>query len=344
MTGKDGLPARTLDRRGFLAASTGVLALGALGCVSRMAGPAVSSGGAFDADAFHAARRYAKTRFGNIAYVERGAGAAALFLHGFPLNGFQWRGALERLSPHRRCIAPDFLGMGYTQVADGQGCTPEAQVDMLVALLDTLSLSSVDVVANDSGGAVAQLLVARHRHRVRTLLLTNCDAENDCPPPALLPVIELAKQDKFVDQWLGAWHADRALARSPEGIGGMCYADSAHPTDEAIDTYFGPLLSTQQRKDNAHAYAIALERNVLAGIGPTLRRSTVPTRIVWGTGDTIFSPNSPDFLDRAFGDSRGVRLLAGSKLFWPEERPDVIAEEARRLWGTGVPANARASR
>ena len=336
-----------IDRRRFLAASAGALASGAIvsvasaGCASRLGGAGkAGEGGALDAGAFHAARRHLKTAFGDIAYVERGEGPAALFLHGFPLNGFQWRGAIERLSPYRRCIAPDFLGMGYTRVADGQDCTPEAQVAMLLALLDALSLPSVDLIANDSGGAVAQLLMAHHRDRVRTLLLSNCDTENDSPPPALLPVIELARQGRFVDDWLGKWHADKALARSPEGIGGMCYAYPAHPGDEAIDTYFGPLLSTQRRKDMAHAYALGLAHNALAGIGPALRRSTVPVRIVWGSADSIFSPESPGFLDRAFGNSRGVRLLAGSKLFWPEERPDVIAEEAQRLWNDWVPARA----
>lgn len=81
-----------------------------------------------------------------------------------------------------------------------------------------------------------------------------------------------------------------------------------------------------------HAYAIALDPNPLAGIEPALKRCTVPTRIVWGMGDTIFSPESPGYLDRILGNSRGVRRLAGSKLFWPEERPGVLAEEARRLW------------
>jgi pimeloyl-ACP methyl ester carboxylesterase len=278
-------------------------------------------------------RRFAQTSFGRIAYIDRGRGDVALFLHGFPLNSFQWRGAIERLAPIRRCIAPDFLALGYTEVASGQSVAPDAQVAMIIALLDQLSIRSVDLIANDSGGAVAQLIVVRHPERVRTLLLTNCDTEPDSPPPALKPVIDMSHAGTFADQWLGAWFADKKLARTPEAIGGACYADPANPTDEAIDYYFGPIVRSPERKALIHAYAIALEKNPLAGVEATLRRSTIPTRIVWGTSDGIFSAASPDYLDRTFGASRGVRRLPGSKLFWPEERPDVIAEEARRLWG-----------
>jgi len=327
-----------MRRRRFLELATGVAAGGALAaCGSRMrhltVGSSVLATEEMDAAAFHAARRYAATPFGEVAYVERGSGDAALFLHGFPLNGFQWRGALDRLSPHRRCIALDFLGLGYTRIAEGQGVTPDDQVAMVAALLDTLSISSVDLVASDSGGAVAQLFVARYPHRVRTLLLTNCDTEIDSPPPALLPVIELSKAGKWADEWILCWLADKDLARSALGIGGMCYADSRHPTDDAIEYYFNPLVESPLRKAQAHAYAIALERNPLAGIESKLNASPVPTRILWGTADDIFSARSPDYLDRAFGNSRGVRRIKGAKLFFPEEMPDLIAEEARRLWG-----------
>ena len=327
-----------MQRRQFVGMATGALAGGALtACATRLApgsaaATVVGSREPLHAPAFQTARRYTETRFGRIAYVERGAGDAALFLHGFPLNSFQWRGALERLSAHRRCIAPDFLAMGYTEVADGQGVAPDAQLAMLVALLDALSISTVDLVANDSGGAVAQLFVARHPERVRSLLLTNCDTEHDSPPPALLPVIEMSKAGTYVDHWLVPWLGNKALARSSEGIGGMCYADPLHPTDEAIEYYLRPLVSSPQRRAQVHAYAIALERNPLEGIEPALRRCTVPTRIVWGTGDTIFSSASPGYLESTFGNSRGLRRLDGRKLFWPEELPDVIADEARRLW------------
>jgi pimeloyl-ACP methyl ester carboxylesterase len=158
-------------------------------------------------------RRFAETRFGRIAYVERGAGPAALFLHGFPLNGFQWRGVLPRLSPYRRCIAPDFLAMGHSEVAKGQQVDLAAQTEMLVSLLDALGIDRADLVANDSGGAVAQLVLARHPGRVRTVLLTNCDVENDCPPTAFRPIIALAKRGRFAER-IASWRADKSRARS----------------------------------------------------------------------------------------------------------------------------------
>jgi hypothetical protein len=113
---------------------------------------------------YRAALNYAETGYGRIAYIERGTGEAALFLHGFPLNSFQWWDAITRLSMHRRCIAPDFMAMGYTEVAHGQGVDPEAQVAMLAELLDALSIFRVDVIANDSGGQVAQLFLAQTRN------------------------------------------------------------------------------------------------------------------------------------------------------------------------------------
>lgn len=194
-------------RRDLLKAAVGALASGTLtrhgiSIADNEPQTAAGAAGPPDAAAFHSRRRFALTRFGRIAYVEHGSGDPALFLHGYPLNGFQWRGAVERLAPYRRCVLPDFLGLGYTEPAPGGRFTPEAQVAMLIALLDKLGIGPVDVVANDSGGQAAQILVARHPDRVRSLLLTNCDTEIDSPPDALRPVIDLSKCGEFVRQML----------------------------------------------------------------------------------------------------------------------------------------------
>ncbi|MCL1634983.1 alpha/beta hydrolase [Luteimonas sp. SX5] len=324
-----------MQRREFMGWAGGAMAMAAAGLPAMAQAASAGAGAApaatTDAAAWNAARRFAKTRFGEIAYVDRGSGPAALFLHGFPLNGFQWRGAFDCLAgDRRRCIAPDFMGLGYTKVAAGQSRDPQAQVDMLLAFLDERGVDAVDLVANDSGGGVAQLFVVQHPQRVRSLLLTNCDTEPDCPPPALKPVLDLSREGKFVEQWLAPDLADKRRARSAQGLGGATFSFRVSPTDEAVDMYLGPLV---RDPDNTHAYALGLERNFLAGIEPKLKASRVPTRIVWGMADDIFLSSSPDYLDRAFGASRGVRRIAEAKLFFPEEFPDLIAEEARKLWG-----------
>ena len=282
-----------------------------------------------DAAAFRAMRRFADLRFGRIAYVERGSGQAALFLHGAPLNGFQWRGAIERLSPQRRCIAPDFMGLGYSEIPEHQSLAADAQVSMLAAFLDALAIRKVDVVASDSGGAVAQLFVAHHPKRVRTLLLSNCDVEPDSPPPKVKPVIEMARAGTLAEA-TAKWLTDKALARST--FGAAVFRDPSRFADETIEYYVTPLVSTALRREQYHAYHVALEPNPLAGIEASLKRSSVPVRIVWGAADDIFAQEDADYLDRTFPSSRGIRRVPEAKLFFQEEFPDVIAEEAQRLW------------
>lgn len=322
-----------MNRRQFLQASgSGLLLAGLAACATRPAARLDADMADMDAAAFRAARRTLDLPQGRIAYVERGSGPAALFLHGFPLNGFQWRGVLPRLAAYRRCIAPDSMGLGYTEVAEGQSVAPAAQVDMLIALLDRLGVDAVDVVASDSGGAVAQLLAIAHPERVRSLLFTNCDVEIDSPPPAVIPVIEAAHAGRFADDTFRPQLADKDFARSAEGIGGLCYTWPEKIQDETIDYYFQPLVASPRRSALTNAYAIGLSPNPLAGTEAALRQCRIPARILWGTGDTIFSPACPDYLDRLLPLSSGVRRIEGAKLFFPEEFPQLVAEEARRLW------------
>ncbi|MFZ6638199.1 alpha/beta fold hydrolase [Undibacterium sp. TC4M20W] len=285
---------------------------------------------ATDAAAFHAMRRFANLPFGKIAYVERGRGDAALFLHGAPLNGFQWRGAIDLLSPYRRCIAPDFMGLGYTQVPAQQSLTADAQLDMLISLLDHLKIVAVDIIASDSGGAVAQLFAARYPERVRSMLLTNCDVEPDSPPAGVQPAIKMARAGTLADE-TAKWLSDTALARAT--FGAAVFHNPAILTADNIACYVTPLVSSALRRQQYHDFHLALEPNPLAGIEATLKRSRIPVRIVWGGSDTLFSMADAEYLDRLFPQSHGIRVIPEGKLFFQEEYPDVIAEEARRLWG-----------
>jgi len=285
-----------------------------------------------DVNAYREARRFADLPFGRIAYVERGTGGAALFLHGAPLNGFQWRGALDRLAPYRRCIAPDFMGLGYSEIPERQSVAPAAQVAMLAALLDALQVGQVDIVASDSGGAVAQMFLVRYPGRVRTMLLTDCDTEPNSPPAMIKPVLDMANAGTLADD-TAKWLADKNLARAT--FGAAVYRDPAILTDDVVEYYVTPMVSTPLRRRQYHEFHKALAPNPLAGIEAALQRSTVPVRMVWGAADTIFPVADAAYLDRTFARSLGIRPVPGGKLFFQEECPDVIADEARRLWRVG---------
>jgi len=326
-----------MNRRSFLAGTAGGLVAGSL--VARIARSKGLAGdtNATDSDAeaakrYDKERKFAPTTFGRIAYIDRGTGPAVLFLHGFPLSSFQWRGAIDRLSASRRCIAPDSMGLGHTEVAAGQAVTPSAQADMLAAFLDKLSVDKVDVIANDSGGAIAQLFVTRYPQKVRTLLLTNCDVEPDSPSAALKPVLDMAEAGVYPDLWLEPWLNHKDVARSAYGLGGMCYSNPARLTDVALEQYLAPLVASPERKALVNRYTLGLSPNPLAGMAPLLKKCTVPTRVVWGMSDRIFSTHSPDYLAGLLPRFAGIRRIEEAKLFFPEEYPDIIASEARSLW------------
>jgi pimeloyl-ACP methyl ester carboxylesterase len=126
------------------------------------------------------------------------------------------------------------------------------------------------------------------------------------------------------------WLTDKALARAT--FGAAVYRDPSQFADETIEYYVAPLVSSPLRRAQYHAYHIALEPNPLAGLEPMLKRSAVPVRIVWGASDDIFSQADAEYLDHTFPRSQGIRRIPEAKLFFPEEFPDVIAEEAQRLW------------
>jgi haloalkane dehalogenase len=252
--------------------------LGSAMCFAKPAVARVGTTKVMTAAEFHASRQVVVTRFGRIAYVERGTGAMALFVHGLPLNGFHWRGAMARLAADRRCVAPDLLGLGYTETGPDQDLAPATQAEMIAAFLDALSIDAADIVANDSGGAVAQLVAARYPARVRTLLLTNCDVHTNSPPKSLADAMEAARRGTLAD--LLARHlSDKAFARSSEALFAVCYANPTNLTDDAIDFYLTPLVGSAARRSQLHGYMLAFEPNPLPAIEP--RSSASPRRCEW---------------------------------------------------------------
>jgi pimeloyl-ACP methyl ester carboxylesterase len=273
-----------------------------------------------DVREFHASRCFAEVPSGRIAYIERGAGPAALFLHGVPLNGFHWRHIISSLAGERRCIALDLMGLGYTEVSPTQDISFNAQAQMVAEVLDALSLDRVDLIANDSGGAIAQIFAVNHQHRLRTLTLTNCDAHDNWPPQAILPNIEMARKGTVSDLY-------RRLLDDPAAFRARftrAYADSSVVTDAIVRLYLQPLVASAERCAQINRYFVVNDNVQTVSIEPLLRKLQVPTLIVWALEDIFFGVEWAHWLKATIPGAVDLVEVPGAKLFFPEDRPDTL--------------------
>ena len=271
---------------------------------------------------------YAATEFGNIAYRETGKGAPAIFVHGVFLNGHLWDRVIEHLGDVRRCIAVDLLAHGKTAARADQNLSFEAQADMLVAFCNAMGLDRVDVVANDSGSAIAQIFAARHPERIESLTLTNGDIHDNWPPKQAEPLIKLAKEGGLgpVGQRM---LSDLAFARA-NFASGFEHPDWLLPEDFKI--WLEPLFESQQSTRNLERFIASFDNRQTVEIEPLLRKLQAPTLIVWGTGDTFFSTDWALWLRDTIPGVREVVELRDAKLFFPLERPDELAAALRKFW------------
>ena len=239
-----------------------------------------------DATQFEASRRFADTRFGRIAYIEQGLGPAALLLHGAFLNSYQWRDVMEGCADTRRCLAFDNLGHGYTEVADGQAVDFGAQAAAAAAFLDAVHVDKVDIVGNDSGGAIAQVFAARWPDRVRSLCLTNCDVYTNSPPPSFQPTIDAFRAGRTA-QICRRLLSDVRFARSGVAFG-LAFERPDALLPETLAVYLGPIVSSAERVAAFERFVLSLAPEHTVGIVGALRRLEVPTLIAWGTDDRTF--------------------------------------------------------
>jgi len=135
-----------------------------------------------------------QTRSGPASCVDTdGGGCTALFVHGVGTSSFLWRHVFAQLEGERRCVAVDLPLHGRTPATVGQDFSLSALAEFVGDLCDAVGLADVDLVANDTGRAVAQILAARQTGRLRTLTLTNCEMHGHVPPSAFLPTVLLAR-------------------------------------------------------------------------------------------------------------------------------------------------------
>jgi pimeloyl-ACP methyl ester carboxylesterase len=275
-------------------------------------------------------RRSVVTPSGRISYVEAGEGPVALFVHGVLLNGHLWRHQLEQLSDVRRCIAPDLLAHGDTEISPEQDVSVSANAKMLGEFLDALGVDQVDLVGNDSGGGICQIFAAQNPGRIRSLTLTNCDTHDNWPPEAFKPFLQMAA-DGGLRGALTAMLSDKSIYRSAQALG-PAYEHSELVADETIEAYLSPLVRNEQRLRDLERFLAAFDCTHTVAIEGRLRKVDAPTLIVWGTDDIYFDVQWSHWLAETIPGTRKRVELEGARVFFPEERAAEFNRELRAHW------------
>ncbi|MQA85312.1 MAG: alpha/beta fold hydrolase [Streptosporangiales bacterium] len=277
---------------------------------------------------FDAHRYTATTRSGDIGYLDVGTGRVALFVHGVGTNGYLWRNVVEPLSAERRCVAVDLPLHGRSPARPDQDLSLPALAEAIEDLCDAVGLTDVDLVANDTGGAVAQVFAVRHPERLRTMTLTNCDTHDNLPPEGFKPTVELAERGELAPLVLKA-KDNLELVRANLGPG---YEHPEKISEETLSAYFAPISGTPENAREFERFLSSLRAADLVAIEPDLRKLHVPTLVVWGTGDTFFDVSWAYWLRDTFPGVTEVVEIEGAKLFFPDERAADLVPHLRRHW------------
>jgi pimeloyl-ACP methyl ester carboxylesterase len=274
-------------------------------------------------------RHTAVTSSGEISYLDIGAGPVALFVHGIATNAYLWRHLISALSDRHRCIAIDLPLHGRSPVTAGQDLSLAALAAGLEDFCSALGLDRIDLVANDTGGAIAQIFAARHPQRLRTLTLTDCDTADNLPPEAFKPMVDVAAAGNLAPAAVEMMGDIKAAA---EVSFGSSYQHLDQVDYEVIRSYLEPCLGTLDRARQFERLLVSLDPADLHAITPLLRQLTVPTLIVWGTDDEFFDLSWASWLRDTIPGVTQVVTVDGARLLFPEERPMDLVPHLRQHW------------
>jgi pimeloyl-ACP methyl ester carboxylesterase len=274
-------------------------------------------------------RSQLRTPSGPVSYVDTGGpGRPVLFVHGVGSSSYLWRNVIELLHGERRCVSFDLPLHGHTPAAPDQDFTLNGLARFIACCCDALDLADIDLVANDTGGAVSQVFAAGHAGRLHTLTLTNCEAHDNMPPRALLPAVLLARMGLFAR--IGPWLA-RDIRRARRGLGSV-YQDVASLPDDVLRAWQEPLFGTAESARQYQRLMTSLHARDLLAVEPALARLQVPTLIVWGTGDKFFRLKWAYWLRDTIPGATDVIEIDGGRLFFPDERAAELTAALRRHW------------
>ena len=248
-----------------------------------------------------------------------GEGPTILFVHGLLVDGTLWRKVVTQLDGFR-CVVPTLpLGSHRAPVRDRKALTPTGVADMLAELMERMELTDVTIVANDTGGAITQLLLTRRPERVARVVLTPCDAFENFLPPAFKPLQWLAKA-RLLGPALLPMHI-RALRPTPLAYGLL----TKRPIPaEVLEGWVHPALSNRRIRGDVQYFTRHIDKRLTLDAATKLGGFDRPVLLAWAAEDRFFKISFAERLAAVFPDAR-LEPIQDAWTFVSEDQPEVLA-------------------
>jgi epoxide hydrolase 4 len=265
-----------------------------------------------------------------------------LFLHGFPEFWWAWREQLAHFANDYRCYALDLRGFNLSsQPADPAAYKANLLIDDLRAVIDHVGGHVNAVIAHDWGGAIAWSLAAQYPQLMDKFIVLN--SPHTIPfARALAYDAEQIAASQYMN-WLRAPGAESVLA---ENNFERLIAMAALATDEekavyrecwsrgltgGCNYYRASPLHPDTQETPGHAAAVA------AALKVENFRVTVPTQIIWGTGDFALRPVLLDGIDAHVPNLR-IDRVDGASHWLARVNPGTVNALMRKfLNGASIP-------
>lgn len=126
---------------------------------------------------------------------DRGSGPVVILIHGIASSAITFRNVVPLLEGDYRCISIELLGFGGSPIPEHAEYTLKEHVDALARTIRSLRLREPFVLVGHSmGGLIAPRYAARHKKRVKRLVLVS-------PPIYVAPDALSDDRDRFVQDF-----------------------------------------------------------------------------------------------------------------------------------------------
>lgn len=256
-----------------------------------------------------------------IRYSDTGSGPPIVFVHGLLVNSGLWRHIVAPVAAAgHRCLVPDWpLGSHSIPVPEAD-LTPTGVAGLIADFLEHLDLRDVTIVANDTGGAITQILLTQRPERIGRVVLAAVDSyESFLPQPfTLLPALARAPGSVRLMTELLRF---RFLQQLPLALGWL----TKRPIPPAmVDSYLRPSRESAAVRADLRRFLRDARRRYTLEAATRFDSVRVPVLVVWARDDRLFPLSYAERLVRDLPDAT-LDLIDDSYTLIPEDQPELLA-------------------